>query len=474
MTRLWAGVIPQPRFPPSLATPAQFFYLYCIRLFFAFEREWRCSALTTAEPRCNSGVKFSLLAIVIVLVCASAQANAAPDPSAAEIRLPVTRDTWFSAVGKEANDNLGGAPRLKFKSIQEMSLVDFDPSPLKGHVITEAALHVHRIRPERLWRVTVGTFAADWVEGTSPTYAQEKGASTFNWRKFPDVPWAYPGSDLTAVMLGQGGTIWHSADASTPDGQDWQVIPVAPSVMAARAAGISYGCILFDDTGSEWTRQGEKFSLKNFPNRFVSSRDDRRVYAPYFTVRLGAADQEPPDAPTAVESDIADLPAGEAMVSWITPPDHGAAGTIGFLIDVEGKEVPRYLIPAAGSAGQRVQMHLRDLGLKPGQQVSLSIRAVDAAANISKPTTTKVMVSAQKVEPLPGTSLAPSTSAGKLPKLGDAEVAIIDGLDKVQPITGQLIPAEPPSYLSGNHLWDGKSIHLQAARNEFIAFQVLV
>lgn len=419
-------------------------------------------------------MKFSLFLIVIVLACAGAQAGAAPNQSAAEIRLPVTRDTWFSAVGKEANDNLGGAPRLKLKSIQEMSLVDFDPAQLKGHVITEAELHVHRIRPERLWRVTVGTFAADWVEGTSPTYAQEKGASTFNWRKFPDVPWAFPGSDLTAVMLGQGGTLWHSADASAPDGQDWQVIPIAPSVMAARAAGISYGCILFDDTGSEWTRQGEKFSLRNFPNRFVSSRDDRRAYAPYFTVRLGAADQEPPDAPTAIESDTANFPAGEAMASWITPADHGPAGTIGFLVEVDGKETPRYMIPAAGDAGQRVQMHLRDLGLKAGQLVTLNVRAVDAAGNISTPTNAKVTVSNQKIDSLPGASPTPFTPAGKLPKLGDAEIAIIDGLDKVQPITGQIIPDESPSYFSGNHLWDGNSIHLQAARNEFVAFQVLV
>ena len=38
----------------------------------------------------------------------------------------MTRDTWISAVSEEADGNNGSAPRLKLKSIQEMSLVDVD------------------------------------------------------------------------------------------------------------------------------------------------------------------------------------------------------------------------------------------------------------------------------------------------------------------------------------------------------------
>ena len=33
---------------------------------------------------------------------------------------------------------------------------------------------------------------------------------------------------------------------------------VDPSVVAARVAGVSYGFLLFDDTGSEWKRDGEQ------------------------------------------------------------------------------------------------------------------------------------------------------------------------------------------------------------------------
>ncbi len=57
-------------------------------------------------------------------------ALAAPDGES--LKLPVTRDAWVSAVGREAVANLGGAPRLKLKSIQEMSLIDIDPAPCGG------------------------------------------------------------------------------------------------------------------------------------------------------------------------------------------------------------------------------------------------------------------------------------------------------------------------------------------------------
>jgi hypothetical protein len=394
--------------------------------------------------------------------------------SAEEIRLPVTRDTYFSTVGREAAGNLGGSPRLKLKSIQEMSLVDFDPSSLKGKTIRKATLHVRRVEPEILRRITVSSLAAEWVEGTGTNYEPQKGSSTFLARQHPDVPWAFPGSDLTAVMLGQGGTVWHSADASPPDAAGWQEIPVDPAVVAARVAGISFGFIVFDDTGSEWTRNGEKFTMRLFPNRYIYSRDQNAQVAPYFTIETGPEDREPPAAPTSFASDTKDLPAGEAKVSWLTPNDAGPAGTIGFFAEIDGKPLPRYLIPAAGKVGSRVSLRLRDLNLRPGQTVKLAVRAVDRAGNLSSPALFNVTVSDQKINPLPGRNGEPFTQVRPLPRLGEAEIAIVDELDKVQPITGRMIPPQEPGYLSANHLWDTTQIRLDGAKNERVAFQILV
>ena len=221
--------------------------------------------------------------------------------------------------------------------------------------------------------MTVSSFAADWVEGTSQTYAEQKGSSTFNARQHPDVPWTVAGSDLVAVMLGQGGTRWRMADAFPPDDKGWQKIAVDPSIVALPRAGLSYGFLLSDDTGSEWTRQGEKFTYQHFPDRFVSSREDGAAKAPYLIVFLGPKDDQPPAQPGELKSDPADLPAGETWLSWTTPADEGPAGTLGFFLTVDGKEVPRYLIPLAGKPGERVRMHLRDLGLKTGAKVEVAV-----------------------------------------------------------------------------------------------------
>ena len=102
------------------------------------------------------------------------------------------------------------------------------------------------------------------------------------------------------MILGNGGTNWGMADASPPDADGWQRIAIDPAVVAARAAGLSHGFLVFDDTGSEWTREGERFTFRLFPNRFVYSRDQNRASAPYLTVILGAADQQPPAAPTGL------------------------------------------------------------------------------------------------------------------------------------------------------------------------------
>jgi hypothetical protein len=412
--------------------------------------------------------RFAALGIVLLVATSAARAQ--------EIKLPVTRDTWFSNVGAEADGSNGGAPKLKLKSNQEKSVIDIDARSLKGRVVKSATLHLRSAGEPRLLRVTVGSFGADWVEGAASGYSSEPGSSTHNRRRHPDTPWTVPGSDLCAVILGQGGTTWRMADATPPDAQGWQTIAVDPAIVAARVAELSYGFLLFDDTGSEWTRRGEQFTPRHMPNRFVYSKDSNRASAPYLTVSLGAKDNAPPAAPGRIESDPGDLPAGEAWVSWTTPRDEGLAGTLGFQVRVDGKELPRYLIPLAGIPGERVRMHLRDLDLPPGKPVKLAISAVDAAGNVGREAEASILLSSRTPAPLPGTAPKPFEGRAPLPRLGSAEVAVIDELDKLQPVTGELIPRQPEGYLNANHLWDARSrtVRLHAARNEFVAFQVVI
>ena len=402
------------------------------------------------------------------------------------VRLEVTRDTWVSDVGPESDGNNGGASRLKFKSIQEMTLLDIDTAPLRGRTIRSAALHVRRSDNEPLRRVTVGSMGAEWFEGTGSSYSVQPGGATFRRRRHPDLPWSTGGGDLCHVILGNGGTTWRMADASSPDREGWQRVLVDPRVVAARLAGLSHGFLVFDDTGSEWARNGETFTQRIFPNRFVYSRQQNRSSAPYFHVELGPDDHQPPAAPSGlrVASQTTQLPAGEAMISWVTPRDSGPAGTLGFFVAIEGRPLPRERIPMAGAVGERVEMLLRDVELAPGATVTLSVRAVDGAGNLGPAATARFQVSnripAPLPQPRPATAMRrgatparpPSWEVASIPTL----IAILDELDKIQADTGELVPSQPDGYLTANHLWDSaaRRVTLHSARNEFVAFQVLL
>ena len=202
-----------------------------------------------------------------------------------------------------------------------------------------------------------------------------------------------PGSDLCSVMLGQGGTIWRMADAFPPDAEGWQKVAVDPSVVAARVAGISYGFLLFDDTGSEWTRDGEKFTLHHMPNRFVHSRESGPANAPYLTVYLGAEDKAPPAAPTE-PARRGGRPAGRRGVAVVGHAGGRGAGRDGRLLRDRRRQRGAALSHSAGrQAGRRVRMHLRDLGLKPGAEVEVAVRAVDGAGNVGPAAEATVKVS---------------------------------------------------------------------------------
>ena len=422
---------------------------------------------------------------VATVVLVSLIAELATEPACAEgptLRLDVTRDAWVSEVGAEADGNNGGAPRLKLKSIQEMSLVDIDPRPLLGRTIRSAMLHTKKAGDEPLARVTVSSVGAEWFEGTASGYAAQAGGVTFRHRRHPDLPWSIDGGDLCNVVLGNGGTLWGMADASPPDPEGWQHIPIDPLVMAARVAGLSHGFLVFDDSGSEWTRAGETFNLRVYPNRFVYSREQNRASAPYITIEPGPEDRRPPPAPIGLrhETGTTLLPAGEALVTWATPQDDGPAGTLGFTVMIDGRPIPRELVPLASGPGERVELHLRDLKLGAGTSIRISVRAVDGAGNRGPDATAVVRVSSHVPAPLPQPKTLPAAESkrpvGALPRVAGIEVAILDELDKANPVTGELIPAEPDSYLAANHLWNAadERITLHAARNEFVAFQILL
>lgn len=217
---------------------------------------------------------------------------------AAEQRVEVTRDLWISSYVKEREGSNGGSPKLKLKGIQEFFLIDFDAASMRGKRVVRAQLHVHPEGAETLGRITVSSVADEWEEGTGTGYARTTGASCFRWARTGERAWAGDGADITGVIHGEHGSVWGFGDASPRDAEGWQVIPIAPEVVQARLDGRSHGFCVMDDVGSEYTRNGNKMEYRQFPNRYVASREGKRGTAPYFTLWLedGAAVVSPTPA----------------------------------------------------------------------------------------------------------------------------------------------------------------------------------
>lgn len=210
----------------------------------------------------------------------------AQEPGAGQ-RAEVTRDLWVSAYPTEMEGSNGGSPRLKLKGIQEFFLVDLDAAPLKGRRVRKAQLHVRLQSKEHpLGRTTVSTMAEDWHEGNGTGYQKVVGASSFAWARTGEARWAKDAPDMTAVINGEGGSLWGFGEASAPDAEGWQVIPVAPEVVQARIDGKSFGFAVMDDVGSEYEREGNSFKYLPQLNRYVSSREDRLDSRPFFTLWL--------------------------------------------------------------------------------------------------------------------------------------------------------------------------------------------
>lgn len=398
------------------------------------------------------------------------------------IILPFSRDTAISSVKEEQSGNCGGAKKVKLKSQQEMVLFDVETSALKGRIISAARIHIRSDSPDKapLGRVSVSSVASPWLEGTATAYKQEIGASCFIQAKYKEKNWAYPGSSLMDVVLGRGHTIWKFADCTPPDPDGWQICEVDPRVVAARIAGISNGFCLYDDVGSVWSIREGKYNETIFPNRTFYSSESGEEKNPYLEIQLKGRDDHPPASVEAVEVKTGNFSAGEALVSWKTPTDEGGGKTIGFHVEYERADgsrfpFPRYLIPLAEKDGDEVRLYICDFPFHAGETIKLTIMAVDSAGNVGQPFVTACRLSDGVSSPaIPGADISPFPPSDVLPRIKGLQVSVLDLLDKVDPVTGHMIPENSAGYRGGNHLYSAakRLIRLQGARNETISFQL--
>lgn len=400
----------------------------------------------------------------------------------AEVRtFAVTRDTSLSTADGEDSGGNGGASRLKLKSYQELALVDADFEALRGRTIERATLLVRSRSSAPLRRVSVSTVATPWTEGDGTSHTEIRGAASFRAAQHGAKPWAGAASDLTHATFGAIGSVWSWSEASAPE-DGWQRIAVDPRLVAARIAGLSEGFALIDDVGTEWTRAGERVSFDPFPNRLVSSREGGPRSAPRFEIVLGVEDHEAP-APVA---NLRALDDGTLGAVFDVPEDPGGSGVLGFRARVvpdppsdlvEAFDVRRTLVPLAGPAGEPVRIALDPTELASGLRLRLRVEAIDAAGNASAPR--DVVLFAPERPSAPPAAEDPPAHALRaslgLPRLGTAEVAVVDLLERFDVDRGTLVDRDA-STLVANDLWSAESrtIRVALATRETHEVQVVV
>jgi len=384
-----------------------------------------------------------------------------------EQRLPVVADNSIATAPNEVNHNAGAKSVLRIKGIQHILTMKFDLSTVRGWRIHRARLYLHSVREHRLRTIGLSTIASDWNEGKGVD-ATTKGGSCFTYAVYPNQHWAGEQSDFTDVSFGVGNTLYAFVDLQQlPDG--WLEIDVPPKLVSAMKCKASFGLAVSDEKGqTRW-------------NNDVHSRE-KSQFAPYFVVEGEPADGiSPPsisDFRVQPEPNEASFQTGAVSLTFTAPaPNVNQFLPFAYHLEIRGGEfedwrvVPRYRIPYAEKPGKHQSILVP--GLIPSTRYEFRLTALDEWGYESEPVFTTTVSSPAKFLPKPLHKVSP------LPQLatsnpGNPLFAVPDTV-KVDPVSGDILEAkDDEKYRQRNPVWDGRTIHLAAAHNEIVAFQLIV
>lgn len=433
----------------------------------------------------------TLLRLVLLILVGTLPKSSSGQTPDGFLRVDIARDTWVSNYPSEQSGSNGGAPKLKLKSIVELSVIDFQPAVLKGKRIQSAKLLLKVEGDRPIQRVTLSTLSADWIEGNGTSYQVVQGASTFTHRVYPAEKWY--GSDITAVSIGQGNTLYASVDAKPASTPGWIELEIPPEILLARIHGLSYGILLMDDTGSTWKRTGDEFKQEIFPNRFLASKDSNRSSAPYILVKLAAdssTQQQTKSVPVEQLAFVApDAQDPRPRIVWTIDPS-GLDDLIGFRAKLDGQQIDPFWVPSIRNhQAHRFTMPLdrllaEGLGLvKAGaKEVRLSVQTIAKDGKLGEEFSIPVPIHPQDdqglaLEPIASLtgSQSPQVAWDATAKGAGANWSVIDPLDVYVSKSQTLIPSQRKSYLVSNHLFDAskQSITMDMARGAWSGFQLI-
>lgn len=407
-----------------------------------------------------------MLTTFFVYVCASLMAVS---PSEQQFKLIATKDAALSSYRDEKDRTRGNSNTIKLKGIQEMGLIGFDLSSLKGKEVVKAELFLHNVRNKRelrrlnlsldrdnaLRKIGVSTVAiaphlnVGWNEKNT----------TFNEAHKGKRAWAWNGSRLWDLIMGNGYTLEHHAILHET-GNGWWKIDLPPKIIYALVTESSDGLCVMDETG------------QLLANNYVHARESD--YPPYLVVHASESKPIKIESPKQIEihaePEHSTLSTGAAKISFVVPKS-----AFSYQIKINGKDLPRWQIPFAKQVGQRQSFVVRDL---PSDiELELEIRAVSKTDEIS-PIAKSIGRSSAKLE-LPSIAISDQQVVEPTSRsfAGKMKIWAFPEVSKIDPIKGDLIDEKfDGDYRWGNCVWnaDTNTVKLLAARGEIAAFQLAI
>lgn len=396
-----------------------------------------------------------------LLLCLSPGAVAA-DQASATVRLKATADIWVSSQSWQGIDEKllcwGDREKFKLKTIQEMAVLRFDASGIKGREVRGARLFLKALDPktaDRLRHIRFSTVNQDWSEGKG-----EKSGSCYALADLESKrPWSWPGSDFSDVVMGNGNTLTDYRERrEEKDG--WLSVQITPAMLYAMSVGDTDGLAL-QEGGNHWRNN----------NLFASVQAG--ADGPYLDVELGGKLDGSPAAPVVrVEPAPAYATLAHGAAKVVIEP---AAGVFCWRASLDGKPLERWRIPHPAPNGATV-FYLTDLA--PGQQRGLEVVAVAPSGTCSDKTV--VTLEASPALPAGPTLKKPEEPRGEGGVLSSADGNVrcwaVPGLVKIDPVSGRPMNADMAGAEPGavNSVWDGRQVKLFGARAEIVSFQLVL
>jgi len=380
--------------------------------------------------------------------------------AAETVRLPATADIWVSdATPEEANTSSGRCPRLKLKTIQELSAIRFDASAARGREVLRARLLLRLAREDLLRYIRVSTVNQDWVEGRGEEpYGPPDGATFRLADAGTQRPWAWPGSSMADVIMTSGHSLatWAACERLA-DG--WIAVALTPELVTSLAVGDTDGLAVMDG--------GNPTYFNNFVYSVQQAGSE-----PYIEAELGRALADPPAKPQVTAEPAAErahLETGAISVA-VAP----SADTFCWRLALDGEPVERWRVPHPGETGS-ARFVLEDL--PPGRAFRLGVTAVSAGGQASAPAEVQVTSSAAlALPPDLGTLEPPTQGVAPAEQAGRMRVWACPGLVKLSPETGEVMCGDlgPGDPRRANAAWDGQRIRLFGARGETVSCQLCI